>query len=91
MTTFINGQLSSALVACSRRLSSSEAAPAGFWEVFCAKPRSRGRFQAQERRTPAVVPTLLLAVVVVVGGVQKTLLIVCGKEVLFVGFWEAEF
>ena len=25
-----------------RRLSSSEGAPAGFWEVFCAKSRSRG-------------------------------------------------
>ena len=32
-------------------------APAGFREVFCAKPRSRGRFQAQERRKPAAVPT----------------------------------
>ena len=44
------------LVAC-RRLSSSEGAPAGFWGVFCAKPWSRGRCQAQERRTSAVIPT----------------------------------
>ena len=51
------------LVAC-RRLFLSEGAPAEFWEVFCAKPRSRGRCQAQERRTPADVPTTV--------GVQKT-------------------
>ena len=38
------------LVAC-RRLSSSEGAPSGFKKVFCAKPRSRRRCQAQERRT----------------------------------------
>ena len=44
------------LVACTR-LSSSEGAPAGFWEVFCAKSRSRGQCQAQERRTPVAVPT----------------------------------
>ena len=52
-------QLSSALVAC-RRLSSSEGALAGNWEVFCAKTRSRWRCQAQERRTPTAVPILLL-------------------------------
>ena len=51
------------LVAC-RRLSSSEGAPAGFWEVFCAKLRPRGRCQAQEQRTPTAVPTAV--------GVQKT-------------------
>ena len=50
-------------LAC-RRLSSSEGAPAGFREIFCAKPWSRGRCQAQERRTPAAVPTAV--------GVQKT-------------------
>ena len=37
------------LVAC-RRLSSSEGAPAGFRGIFCARPRSRGRCQAQEER-----------------------------------------
>ena len=62
MTTHIKSTFFG-LVAC-RRLSSSEGAPAGFWEVFCAKPRSRGRCQAQERRTPSAVPTA--------AGVQKT-------------------
>ena len=44
------------LVAC-RRLSSSEGAPAGVGEVCWAKPRSRRRYQAQERSLPAAVPT----------------------------------
>ena len=51
------------LVAC-KRVSSSEGAPAGFWGVFCSKPRSRGRCHAQERRTPADVPIAV--------GVHKT-------------------
>ena len=63
MTTYIIKTIFFGLVAC-RRLSSSEGAPAGFWEVFCAKPRPRGRCQVQEWRVPAAVPTA--------AGVQKT-------------------
>ena len=40
-----------------RRLSSSEGAPEGVGEVCLAKPRSRRRYQAQERSIPGSVPT----------------------------------
>ena len=40
-----------------RRLPSSEGAPEGVGEVCCAKPRSRRRYQAQERFIPGSVRT----------------------------------